>query len=420
MIKYVLAFILFSPLIGIYIMQQGVVSLTSYDIGYPNGAFEAFFAYIVIILVSLWLTYSTKFLNIPLKQVNTSSFNFHNAGKTAFYYNVLIFLIILLGFGSINTFLGLTNKGDFRITLGGLGFVAFGLSRWVSPALLTFAAVLYYKDSEKSPTKKKFLIAHFVVVMIMMASWGFKSSAVWFILPALFILNWQISRKKIVLYSIIAFASFIVFQTVFDGGTLNSNQELVLTKEIFDNNLGGKNALVSVLYRITVLQGDVSWILWERYNSHYEFPSYSKTLISGLGNNIASLLLSENELRNADFSKQLTAIASGSVLASDLTGSYNVTGTAFSEGIMLGGVIGVIVIAVLAGILLGGCYKFLYDTIVKNRFAYTSVSAVYYLNILSWLNGGGVVALFHFSNMIFLIFTYFLLKFIESNSKIGR
>ena len=416
MIKYLLAFILFSPLIGIYVMQQGVVSLTSYEMGYPNGAFEAFFVYTVLILVALRLTLSTRFLDIPLKKINTASFNFNDAGKTAFYYNVLIFLIILLGFGTVNTFLGLSDKGSLRVSLGGLGFIAFGLSRWVSPALLSFAAVLYVSDSQKSTSKRKYLILHFLVVMIMTASWGFKSSAIWFILPALFILNWHVSPKKILLYSVIALASFVVFQTIFDGGIIDTKQELVLGKEIFDNNIGGENALISVLYRITVLQGDVSWIIWERHNSNYEFPSYSNTLIAALGNNIGGLFLNEDELRNADFSKQLTAIASGG-LAKELNGSYNVTGTAFSEGVMLGGVVGVIGIAIFAGALLGACYKFIYNSIQKNKFAYTSISTVYFLNILSWLNGGGVVGLFHMANVIFLIITYFLIKFIEGNNR---
>lgn len=388
-------------------MEQGVVSLSSYEIGYPNGALEMFLLYIALILGCFFLVRKVNILSIPLKKLDLKKYNLAQASFIALLLNIVIMLVILFGFGSINVLLGNIGKGDFRVNLGALGFVAMGISRWTCPALLAFSTYVYTKSKRKNVKSKSLLFLHFFVCSFMAASWGFKSFAITILIPSLIILYWNIKLRQLALFGVLAGCSFLFFATVFDGAHLDLAG--FLQKDELFTRLNDENALTAVLYRATVLQGDISWIMWERYTSGVEFPTYWWNLLAAFGNNISGLFLSPEEITYYNYTNQLTAIATKRDVFS-LDGSYNVTGTVFSEGIMIGGIQGLIGLSIFAGLLVGFNYKLILHSILKNRITIASVGSVYYFNIFTWLNGGNMVGLFHFSYIVFIVLTIITLE----------
>lgn len=407
MAKYLIYLILLLPLSGVWFMEQGVVSLSSYEIGYPNGALEMFLLYIFLVLSGFFLVRKVGILRIPLKKNHLGRYNLAQASFIALSLNIAIMFIILFGFGSINVLLGNIDKGDFRINLGALGFVAMGISRWTCPALLAFSTYVYTKSKRKSLQNKILLLFHFFVCSFMAASWGFKSFALTILIPALIILYWDVKIRQLAFMGIFAACSILFFALIFDGGNINLTD--FFEKEELFKHLGEEDALTAILYRATVLQGDISWIMWERYTSGVEFPTYWWNLLSAFGNNISGLFLSSEEITYYNYTNQLTAIATQRSVFS-LDGSYNVTGTVFSEGIMIGGVKGLIGLSIFAGLLVGFNYKLILHSILKNRIVIASVGSVYYFNIFGWLNGGNMVGLFHFSYIVFILLTIITLE----------
>ena len=395
-------------------MEQGVVSLSSYEIGYPNGALEMFLLYIGLILGCFFLVRKVKILRVPMKAISLKSFNLEQASFIALLLNIVIMVVILFGFGSINVLLGHVGKGEFRVNLGVLGFVAMGISRWTCPALLAFSTYIYTKSKHKTISKKALLFLHFFVCSFMAASWGFKSFAITILIPSLIILYWNIKVKQLALFGSLAICSFLFFATVFDGAHVDITG--FAEKDELFKTLNDENAITAVLYRATVLQGDISWIMWERYTNGVEFPTYWWNLLSAFGNNISSLFLTPEEITYYNYTNQLTAIATQRDVFS-LDGSYNVTGTVFSEGIMIGGLRGVISLSIFAGLLVGFNYKLILHSILKNRIVIASVGSVYYFNIFTWLNGGNMVTLFHFSYIVFILLTILTLEGILLLSK---
>ena len=400
-------------------MEQGVVSLSSYEIGYPNGALEMFLLYIFLILGCFFLVRKVGILRIPLKKKHLGKYNLAQASLIALLLNIAITFIILFGFGSINVLLGDVGKGEFRINLGALGFVAMGISRWTCPALLAFSTYVYTKSKRKTVQNRSLLFLHFIVCSFMAASWGFKSFAITILIPALVILYWNVKIRELTFMGIFAACSILFFALIFDGGNINFTE--FFEKEELFKNLGEEDALTAILYRATVLQGDISWIMWERYTSGVEFPTYWWNLLAAFGNNISGLFLSSEEIIYYSYTNQLTAIATQRSVFS-LDGSYNVTGTVFSEGIMIGGIKGLVGLSIFAGLLVGFNYKLILHSILNNRIVIASVGSVYYFNIFTWLNGGNMVTLFHFSYIVFIVLTIIVLEgiLLLSRSKLSH
>lgn len=397
-------------------MEEGVISLTSYEVGYKNGASTAYLIYISLVSFSYYLVQKISLSKVKLKVLDPNRYNKRLVNLFALLANLIILFVILFVFGSINVLLGNIGKGEFRISLGFFGSVAMGIAKWTSPALLVIGVFYYEKLAKKRYTDKILLFVHFFVCSFMAASWGFKSFAITILIPALIVLLKKVSFIKLLYLGIFAFSSFIFFSTVFDDTSVKFGN--ILGEDKLFDRIDKENALTMVAYRATVLQGDVSWITWERYQSGVEFPSYWHTLLASFGDKISSLFLSEEEIRYNKYSLQLTAIAAKRSVES-LNGSYNVTGTVFSEGVYLGGLRGVIFLSILAGSFMGWVTKLIKYGLMANRPVLCAISAVFFFKGLNWLNSGGIVGLIHISNLIYVIFTIlviYLLLLLSKNS----
>jgi hypothetical protein len=177
-----------------------------------------------------------------------------------------------------------------------------------------------------------------------------------------------------------------------------------------------ENALSFIIYRLTVLQGNTIWLVWEKYVTGYNFPSYWPTLLAAFGDKTLSIfgvnLDDLNTFAQYHFDVLLTALASDSY-ESRIDG-HNVTGTAFSDGLFIGGIYGVIFIAGIAGFVVSQSYHTIKKGIEKNNALWASMSSVYFLSfVYQWLNGGGITTLFHISTVFGLALSIGMIKLIK-------
>lgn len=410
MFNYLLYFALLTPLIGIILMEQGAFGISCIRFGYANGAVMAYSAYIIMLLFSYYIIAKRKIFNF--KTLSLSIFqNIDSLYIIISIVNLIFLFIMLFVFGGINVFLGTVQKGEFRISFGFFGSIAFMITKYFAPALLCYLTLIYTKH-QKTFLQTFFLLMNFFVVSLIGSCWGYKSSAALILIPALTILFWKISFRKIVFIGILCVISFMFFGKYFEKKTIDFS---TLTSMDF-SKLDFNNAAEVVIYRLTVMQGEVGWRVWDMYKNNEPLPQYAPTLLAVFGDKTLALFggITVDDYR--EFIKYhygfLLTYVMGNTL-NNIKEGHNITGTVFSEGIIAGGIAGLIIFSILAGLLTGINYQLIANGIKTNRPILSSMASVYFCYVLfAWLIGGNIVGLMHISIIIGFILTYLLLKFI--------
>jgi hypothetical protein len=396
MYKYLVAFVLLAPLIGIYVVEGGEYAGSIGVDGYPNGATLAFSCYVLGIVLVAYMSAGRKrrFASVALsvEQNVIAGFEFRNFAANLLVFNLAFLIVFLLGFGAINVWLGSIQKGEFRANLGQFGAFPNLMTKFITPALLAYAATLYRHTSRKGTTRLWWW-ANVLVASAIGASWGFKASAMTILLPALLVLNWRVRLRTLFMLALAFIGGLIVFFNIFDAGVLT------------DSGVG-----VFLLSRITVLQGDVSWHIWGLYTGGEAFPNYWPTLLAAFGDTTLGLVagLSHADpyqwmLYHYDFMLNYLA---GQPLDWSESGN-SLTGTPFSEGLVAGGLPGLILFTVIAGYLVGITYRVLDNALHTSRDVRAAMLSTYFcFNIFTWLNGGAIVQLFHISILVSIGATY--------------
>lgn len=389
-------------------MEEGAFGFDVGVTGYPNGAVYAFLLYVVVIIISFWVFKRLNIISIPDRK--DSDMPFGSSPYIAFsFINLFYLLLMLFGFGGLQVLLGTVGKGEFRANFGFFGSIPFFIFRYFSPILLTYLA-FDFRKSKGEKIKSIFFFINTILIMLIGLSWGAKSAAVLMLIPCGIIYFWDIKWYKVLLIFGLSLVFFMFTAVLFDGSSFSAS-EFSLDVPTPDN------ALAVVMYRMTVLQGNVAWYVWELYNQGYHFPPYAPTLLAAFGDKFLSLfagvnLSDMNEFANYHFDVLLTSLATGSY-ESRIKG-HNITGTAFVDGIFIGGLYGVVFISVFAGFVCGQCYNIINRSIRYNNYITGSLGAVYFFAyVFTWLNGGGIVILFHISAIIGLVATWVYLKFIH-------
>src|SRR5215467_6057550 len=107
MFKYLLAFVLFSPLIGIILMESGAPSIDTAELGHPNGASLAYAAHCVVLLAVTFLTIKKKIGS--RNRMKTGSIrlpHFVPLAYTVLAFNLLFLVVMLFGAGGIGVLKG--------------------------------------------------------------------------------------------------------------------------------------------------------------------------------------------------------------------------------------------------------------------------------------------------------------------------
>lgn len=395
--KYLIIFVLSSPLIGIWLVESGEPSLTLGIMGEQNGAAWAFSIYILILLTA---AFSIAALardgraTAPESGGYEAERAFRRFSGRFMVLNCVFLFVMLFVFGGIQVWLGSIEKGLFRATLGPLGALPYLMTKFAVPALFAYSTMLWMRTSRSRRATAMWLSNAFIVFLAG-STWGFKTTGLFMLLPGLLILNWRLPVHKLLMFAGLFIGSLVLFFYLFDAALMDDFEVFAF--------LGS---------RLTILQGDVSWYVWGLKESGEPLPNYWPTLLAAVGDSILGIFISKNnptEWLDYHYDWILTHL-SGSPLEAVVNG-HSVTGTPFAEGVIAGGMWGVVFFAVVAGLLVGWFYKAIASTISRGRSTRAALLSTYFcFHIFSWLNGGGITQLFHISVLANIFIGYFLIR----------
>ncbi|RVU43439.1 hypothetical protein [Rubrivivax rivuli] len=397
MYKYLVALVLTTPWIGVFLLEGGEYGATIGMYGYPNGATIAYGCYAVTVALVAWLARGRPGRARPALQTDARKIDarLQVFGTNLLFVNAAFLVVFLFGFGAIQVWAGAVGKGEFRTELGSFGAIPNLMAKFILPALLAYAAALFRRSS-KSTRLRWLLGANFALLFVIGASWGFKTTALIVLLPAILLIYWRVTifqMLRLVLLFVLAIVAFF-YQYDVDVETYAEVHTFLLT-------------------RITVIQGDVSWLVWDKYINDEEFPAYAPTLLAAVGDKVLTLFgLSRGEFYEwmlFHYDLMITYIAG--VPLDQIADGHSITATPFSEGLVAGGVGGVAFFALLGGLLVGRMYAFIERSLRQGHEARAAVGASYFcFYIFAWLNGGAVVQLIHISAWVALLATLFAFK----------
>lgn len=406
MFKYIVTFALFSPLVGIYFIEGGSYAFSVAKDGYPNGAFTAFSFFIAIVLLFAFsIIYLTRrgrndnFINYSIVNTDQETSDLqlkYLSFSTKLVLIHLVFLMIMLfGFGGIKVWMGIMEKGQFRTALGPFGSFAYIMMKIASPSLFAYCTLQYIQVNHNFLNKLLWR-GNMILILILGSVWGFKSTGISMLLPSIIILYWKISFIKVLKLFVGFFGLLLLFFYLFDS-----------------DGVFGVDSVIFIFDRLTTFQGDVSWHIWGLYSNGEQFPNYFPTLLSAFGDSTLKLFgVARDNLfmwMNYHYDWMLIYLAGLPLEAID--SGHNIVGTPFSEGLVAGGITGMVTFASIAGILIGLSYNALANFIYKKKHTHAAVFASYFcFNIFPWLSGGSITQLFHISNFFGLLITLFLVE----------
>ncbi len=383
MYKYLILFFLGAPLIGIIFMEGGEYGWSIGLQGYPNGASVAYVGYVLVFLFFAYLGGMRWKSNavFPDTQPAKMDVQFGPYISGVLLVECLLLVILLFVFDGFRVWTGELEKGAFRSNLGTFGSFVFVSTKFLIPGLLAYGACLYLQV-ERRGTYRFLWWTACAVAFVCGSTWGFKSTSMFMLLPSLLIIFWHVTPRQVVLMALSGVVSLVGFSFWFDAGS------------IYEANI-----LESLWFRSTVLQGDVSWFVWEQFVRGETFPTYAWTLLPFVGDNIFTALTGIDRTQTIlwgeyHYDYMLNFIAGRPYFESVEGG--NIIGTTFSEGLIAGGIPGLIFFAALAGIIVGLIYRELSRGIAEGRIVRVALLSTYFCwVVLPWINGGGIVQLFH-------------------------
>lgn len=384
MLKYLVAFALLTPLIGILMVEGGEFAASIGVDGEPNGAGVAFASYASVLALVARLSSGRAQPPIVVEGTRRATDRqVWRFGVNLLFIDLLFLGVLLFGFGAFRVWLGSVGKGEFRAGLGTFGAVPNLMTKFIVPALLAYLTALYQRSSRQGRARTIWVINASIGFFIG-ASWGFKSTAFMMLVPSILILYWHVKPAALLKLGGAFFLTILGFSLVFDAGV-----------EVDTAELGA-----FLLRRITVLQGDVVWHVWGMYERGEDFPNYWPTLLAAGGDKLLSLAgvaRTDNlEWMQYHYDWMITWLA-GADLA-QIEEGHSITATPFAEGLVAGGIFGVALFAVVGGLLVGRTHAFLGRAITRGRPLACALGSTYFcFYIFPWLNGGAIVQLFHVS-----------------------
>jgi len=417
MFNLLVLYTLLAPLIGIIMVENGAYSYSSGELGYYNGASFVFLLHALIFWIFFNLFKRVKYFSFSYSDslIEKSKFIFRRRYKNFLLVMMLFFFLMLFFFGGYKIFLGTVQKGQFRsetIGIFGLGFLAYLITKFFVPSILAYLVFLY-KKSGKNILRIKFKIFLIAILTSFVGFiWGFKSSAIAVLLPALVIYLWKITFKKFVSISLIFFIIIVLLAYYFD-------------KEI--SQIYNISPFQLVLYRITVIEGDTFWKVWDLYNLGYiknnDF-NYTYNLFNFFGNKFLNTFI--DDLSNPytkikySFASFLTYVV-GKDLDLATSGQHNLTGTIASEGLIAMGFPLMYLFSILGALITAINYQIIKNSILNNKPKIAAISSSFFVfGTWSWLKGGDIISMIHISNFIGIIFTYMMLSFLEKLNLFNR
>lgn len=274
-------------------MEQGAFGLDIGMTGYPNGASYAYCIYLIMFLVAYKLSAKSFLARIKIKNKRLEQSNAVNKRLIrATVFNLVILIIMLFVFGGYKVWMGIVDKGDFRSSFGFFGPIAYYVTLLVSPSIMAY--ITCFRSKLKSnKTVRAFWLLNICLTLIIGSTWGFKSTSITMLIPTIIIYYQKVSIKSISIIGGSAFTLLVFFSVIFDGGKITTKDILALKDSLTieaTNDITKLNPLTFVVYRLTVMQGNSAWKVWDVYYNNQPLPDYSKFLVAIIGDKALSTL----------------------------------------------------------------------------------------------------------------------------------
>jgi hypothetical protein len=314
---------------------------------------------------------------------------------------------MLPGIGELETLRRETGRGVFRAKLSELGALAYMMTKYLSPVVLAYL-VFTYRHRLVRPTvaARIMILFNLATVFEIGLTWGFKTTALTMILPAVLVLYWGRLTITSVLFLVAASVGVLLGTTI-----------------VFDEHYELSQMLDQLLARATIIQGDVAWGIWEMQGRGCAWPDYLPTLGPVLGDGrftqVTGLARDDHDAWIHTHYDLLLTCLIGNSPEHILERGYTLTATPFAKGIAALGVPGYLLFGVPAGILIAINYR-LIDRALSNRVKVAALACAYFAFIMLPLFGSGaLVHLFHFSVWASLSASYVLLKLLAAAGTTG-
>lgn len=394
MLLYYMAYVLLSSLVGLILMESGQYGQDISMIGYPNGASLNYFVHLIVFLLGFCL--SKEIVKVP-KNLHIEYCSPRSYLSIACLVNFVMLLgIIYLIFiaGAYQIWSGEIGKGEFRSGLGQLGALTYMLLNFVIPSSIALISIKYTNLEKNSKLDKLLIFSAYSLAFIFGASWGFKSTAIQILLPGLCFIFWKIRFIKVVYIYIFMLLIFLCFSVIFDGGSIPTN-------------------LQRVLVRLTVIQGNVQWYIWDQFiNGKLPNFNYSNFLWASLGDSFINKYFNyppgSSDWINMHYSSFVTRMVGWN--DGGVSAGHNVQGGVFSEAVLWLGYYYPILSA-LSGIFTGYMYGLLKKFYLTKQYVIASVLSSYFIFfVIGWVNSGGVSSLIHLAVLFGFVSTVIFLK----------
>lgn len=415
-------------------MEMGAFGLDVLMYGYPNGATFAYIVYLVAFIFTYkfgkkkTLSWDTALPLFDVKNIIESKYEksiIRKRFKISMFILFFFLFIMLFVFGGINVVAGDVLKGEFRSSFGFFGAIPFYITKLFAPAILAYLTAYYVIFKSKVKGIGKYYLINVILCFFIGMTWGFKSTGIMVLLPTMIIFWQKISFKKLAVIAMLGLSIFTAAAVLYDNrevefSEIKSTVTDFSIKETFD--ITNLNAFSAILYRLTVVQGNTPWRVWDLYKKDVEMPNYWKTLLSVFGDKVLSLSgidrQSANSFSEYHYSAAMTDLVRRPGYFADY--GYNVTATAFSDGVLIGGgFFGIILIGMLAGYLTRLTKTKMILCFNNGNFIGLSLVLVFFTSYLrAWLNSGGISTILHISLFVGLWLTYLFLKTFEFSTKI--
>jgi len=384
---------LYIPLVGLAYLSKGAFAQGLGQGTGDNGATYAYMAYCFAFVSALILTESSRLVRQIGSSPRRNVPGFKATAAVAIVALASMAIFVLLAAGGINTFLQGLSAGEFRIGLGGTGAIAYLILKYYSPVVITI--LLLVANHHRRIFSWQVILASLLHMIIAM-SFGYKSAIIMAMLPPCILLLWNAHWSRIFGMGVVGFVILVVayiFMKPPDQASLSP--------------------IEAVFYRTFALNAEVPWKVWDTlYREGKQLPPYIDTLPALLGDRIFSSMTGitradPEQWANTHFSVFMTTLGKYDAEYVIMNG-HNNAANIFSEGLMAGGIIGMLAFGFMAGAFANMLCYLIENRLAAQDYGAAAVGSAYFIfAFIAWMLGGGVVEILHVA-VLFGVITAFI------------
>lgn len=403
-IWWVLALFIVPPLFGLATLWLGDIP-GAYTVS-SGGVLLAYSVH--VILVFFFAAVTTTSLSRKFAKFKQLIIILPHTWRANYYVSVWVilfsFLMVLFVFGGINVVLNAVDRGEFRVSMGWMGFAFTWFAQYLLPALSALMSYQYCKLENPGRWDALRLASIYFSIILIIMLLGAKGAAIRTVLPGFLVLA-IVKGKTFSLILVIVVLGF-----VFGVGAA-----MYFEHRPFDE------AVVYLLYRATAVSAYGVVAAWQTFPDGVGIIEYSKSLILIFGASIVSELTGVSKASEAflsyDIPRLLTYLTYPDTDAA-IAGTVNLTITAFGEGIYAFGYKGFWIFSAFGGLLTGFVAFLLRKALLKGDGVWVALYSVYFIfPICAWQNSGGISSIVGLPVLVGFVALWLFLSVMFSNRR---